>query len=96
MIALNKKWLSGLVAGALMAVSAGTLAAEHAGAAERCEHAVACLEALLAQYACGADQNASERGDVVTLSPACAAFDQFKNFAERGKFFKSIVNGWQE
>ena len=28
MIALNKKWLSGLVAGALMAVSAGTLAAE--------------------------------------------------------------------
>ena len=35
-------------------------------------------------------------GDVVTLSPACAAFDQFKNFAERGKFFKSIVNGWQE
>lgn len=28
MIALNKKWLSGLVAGALMAVSAGSLAAE--------------------------------------------------------------------
>ena len=35
-------------------------------------------------------------GDVVTLSPACAAFDQFKNFAERGKTFKAIVNGWQE
>ena len=28
MTALNKKWLSGLVAGALMAVSVGTLAAE--------------------------------------------------------------------
>lgn len=28
MTALNKKWLSGLVAGALMAISAGTLAAE--------------------------------------------------------------------
>jgi len=27
MTTLNKKWLSGLVAGALMAVSAGTLAA---------------------------------------------------------------------
>ena len=38
----------------------------------------------------------AQPGDVVTLSPACAAFDQFKNFAERGKFFKSIVNGWQE
>ena len=35
-------------------------------------------------------------GDVVTLSPACAAFDQFKNFAERGKTFKAIVNGWEE
>lgn len=38
----------------------------------------------------------AQPGDVVTLSPACAAFDQFKNFAERGRFFKSIVNGWQE
>ena len=35
-------------------------------------------------------------GDVVTLSPACAAFDQFKNFMERGKTFKAIVNGWRE
>lgn len=30
-------------------------------------------------------------GDIVLLSPACAAFDRFKNFAERGKFFKKIV-----
>ena len=35
-------------------------------------------------------------GDVVTLSPACAAFDQFKNFAERGKVFKEIVRSWLE
>ena len=35
-------------------------------------------------------------GDVVTLSPACAAFDQFKNFAERGKVFKEIVRSWPE
>ena len=34
----------------------------------------------------------AERGDIVTLSPACAAFDQFQNFAERGKVYKSIVN----
>ena len=38
----------------------------------------------------------AQSGDVVTLSPACAAFDQFKNFAERGKTFKAIVNGWAE
>ena len=31
-------------------------------------------------------------GDVVTLSPACAAFDQFKNFMERGKTFKALVH----
>ena len=38
----------------------------------------------------------AQSGDVVTLSPACAAFDQFKNFMERGKTFKSIVNSWEE
>ncbi len=32
-------------------------------------------------------------GDVVLLSPACAAFDQFKNFMERGRVFKQIVSG---
>ena len=37
-------------------------------------------------------KHAAEAGDVVTLSPACAAFDQFKNFAVRGKTFKEIVN----
>jgi UDP-N-acetylmuramoylalanine--D-glutamate ligase len=31
-------------------------------------------------------------GDIVTLSPACASFDWFKNFEERGNKFKEIVN----
>ncbi len=43
-----------------------------------------------------AARDAATAGDVVTLSPACAAFDQFKNFAERGRFFKEIVNSWTE
>ena len=30
-------------------------------------------------------------GDVVLMSPACAAFDQFKNFMERGSFFKKLI-----
>ncbi len=31
-------------------------------------------------------------GDIVLLSPASASFDAFKNFAERGKKFKELVN----
>ena len=31
-------------------------------------------------------------GDIVTLSPACASFDAFPNFAARGKYFKELVN----
>lgn len=38
-----------------------------------------------------AASNAAESGDIVLLSPACAAFDKFKNFMERGKYFKQIV-----
>ena len=34
---------------------------------------------------------AAENGDVVLMSPASAAFDQFKNFMERGKYFKKLV-----
>ena len=33
----------------------------------------------------------AKSGDVVLLSPASASFDQFKNFVERGRFFKKIV-----
>ena len=37
----------------------------------------------------------AQPGDVVLLSPACAAFDQFKNFMERGNCFKTIVREMQ-
>jgi len=34
---------------------------------------------------------AAEPGDVVLLAPACASFDQFRNYEHRGQVFKQIV-----
>ena len=34
---------------------------------------------------------AAESGDIVLMSPASAAFDQFKNFMVRGEFYKKLV-----
>lgn len=38
-----------------------------------------------------ADENSSD-GDIVSLSPACASFDLYKNFEYRGRHYKNIVN----
>jgi UDP-N-acetylmuramoylalanine--D-glutamate ligase len=35
----------------------------------------------------------AQSGDVVLLAPACASFDQFKNYEHRGQVFKEIVRG---
>ena len=39
-----------------------------------------------------AAKSAADSGDCVVLTPASASFDAFKNFDERGKTFKRIVN----
>ena len=38
----------------------------------------------------------SVSGDIVSLCPACPAFDQFKTFEYRGRKFKELVNGFGE
>ena len=40
-----------------------------------------------------AARNEAVPGTVVLLSPACASFDMFVNFEDRGRQFKKIVRG---
>ena len=47
------------------------------------------MKTLGEAISCARDM-ASE-GDVILLSPAATSFDQFKNFEERGDFFKNFV-----
>ena len=54
------------------------------GAAE-VDHAET-LEKALQHAAASADA-----GDVVLLAPACASFDQFRNYEHRGRVFKEVV-----
>ena len=43
-------------------------------------------EALMHAFDC------AKEGDVVLLSPACASYDQFDNYEQRGKLFKQFVH----
>ena len=38
----------------------------------------------------------AQSGDAVLLSPACASFDAFRNFAERGETFRKIVEAFPD
>jgi len=46
------------------------------------------LEAALAAAA-----SAAEPGEVVLLAPACASFDAYRDYAERGEHFRELVEG---
>jgi len=55
---------------------AGSVAIERAGTLERAVEAASM---------------AARSGDVVLLAPACASFDQFENYEQRGRVFKQLV-----
>ena len=48
----------------------------------QCDDLAAALDAV---------RQLGQSGDVVLLSPACASFDQFSSYAERGDLFKRLV-----
>jgi UDP-N-acetylmuramoylalanine--D-glutamate ligase len=49
------------------------------------------VDARTAPEAVQAAFHFAEKGDVVLLSPACASFDLFKNYEDRGQQFKKAV-----
>ncbi len=49
------------------------------------------VETAGAEEAVKVARKLSEKGDVVLLSPACASFDLFENYEDRGRQFKTAV-----
>ncbi|MEZ5530263.1 MAG: UDP-N-acetylmuramoyl-L-alanine--D-glutamate ligase [Porticoccaceae bacterium] len=55
--------------------------------------AVATVYATGMEAAVAAARQVAQPGDVVLLSPACASFDMFKGFEDRGRCFAAAVEG---
>lgn len=77
---INKAYLFGAAENAFAATLKGKVPAETCGTLDRAVSA-AYRDALAA----------GEPGAIVLLSPACASFDQYRDFEHRGEVFRSLV-----
>ncbi|MFQ5537090.1 MAG: UDP-N-acetylmuramoyl-L-alanine--D-glutamate ligase [Gemmatimonadota bacterium] len=77
--------MEGVRAVVVYGAAAGRIAAalEHAAPVTRVEGG---LEAVVAEAA-----RMARPGDVVLLAPACSSFDMFRNYEERGRTFRALV-----
>ena len=73
----------------LVGQDAGKIARELAGATEFIQSGT--IDAAVKEAA-----RRAAPGDIVLLAPACTSWDQFKNYEERGLFFKSAVQALGE
>ena len=73
-------------------VHAVVLIGESAEQIEDClRDIVACKRASTMEDAVGEAYRLARNGDTVLLSPACASFDMFSSYGNRGEFFKAAV-----
>ena len=73
----------------LIGAAAPLIAADLAGA-------VRLIQAGTLEAAVRAAFEEAQPGDTVLLAPACASFDQFENYEQRGRVFKSLVGSLEE
>jgi len=73
----------------LIGSAAGKIAAQIGGR-------IPCIDCGTLERAVEEARSRAQPGDVVLLAPACASFDQFRNYEERGRRFKELVGRLQQ
>ncbi|MCL2694888.1 MAG: UDP-N-acetylmuramoyl-L-alanine--D-glutamate ligase [Clostridiales bacterium] len=72
----------------------GQTAEQILAAARACKGAPPCHRAPDFETAVRLARELAEPGDVALLSPACASWDMFEDFEQRGRVFKELVNSF--
>ena len=56
------------------------------------KHNIDCVVVDTLEEAVKCAYSISNEGDTILLSPACASWDQYDSFEDRGKKFKEVIN----